>query len=559
VDSAVEIHATVPAGATTGKIAVSSADGTGLSGDDFSVTAPPVLSFHPSHDAHVYQGKATSNFGTLNTLRVKDDASDYQAYLKFDVAGIGTVQRATLRLFCTDASVDGGTVYRVSNDYASTATPWIETGLTWANAPTGGTQAAPFQAVAADAWVEFDVTSAISGNGTYSFALRSASTNSAFYDSKEGTNRPTLVIESFGGTPSPPSIASFTPPSGPVGAQVTVTGTHFVAITGVTFNGTSATTFMVDSPTQIRATVPAGATTGKIGVSSSFGAALSANDFVVTAPPPTVTFAPVQDAHAHAANATSNYGSLTTLRVKTDGTASFQGYLKFDVTGLAGPALSAKLQLFCTDDGPDGGTAYLVSNTYLGTATPWLESGLNWNNAPALGAPAGAAGGAATADAWHELDVTSAITGNGTYSFAIRSNSTNSVIYSSKEGANPPRLVVTAAPSQPAQALAENRSSEIRLEDPVPTRLTLQAHPNPSKGRVMFSYAAPRGGPLRLSIFDIRGRQVRSLARDLVHPGAGGLEWDGRDAQGRLLGPGVFVYRLQLGAERVSGKVVLSR
>ena len=34
--------------------------------------------------------------------------------------------------------------------------------------------------------------------------------------------------------------------------------------------------------------------------------------------------------------------------------------------------------------GPDGGSVFSVSNNFAGTSTPWTESGLNWNNAPAL-------------------------------------------------------------------------------------------------------------------------------------------------------------------------------
>jgi hypothetical protein len=54
----------------------------------------------------------------------------------------------------------------------------------------------------------------------------------------------------------------------------------------VTFNGLP-TTFSVDSDSQIRADVPAGATSGPIGVSSPDGSAASREDFVVqTGPEP---------------------------------------------------------------------------------------------------------------------------------------------------------------------------------------------------------------------------------------------------------------------------------
>jgi uncharacterized repeat protein (TIGR03803 family) len=79
-----------------------------------------------------------------------------------------------------------------------------------------------------------------------------------------------------------PSILSFSPTSGSVGTQVTITGTSFTGAKRVTFGGVRATTFSVDSDTQITATVPTGARTGKIQVSTSGGTATSATNFTVT-------------------------------------------------------------------------------------------------------------------------------------------------------------------------------------------------------------------------------------------------------------------------------------
>jgi hypothetical protein len=78
-----------------------------------------------------------------------------------------------------------------------------------------------------------------------------------------------------------PKITGFSPTSGPVGATVTIVGSGFTGATGVRFNGTSAV-FTVVSSTRITATVPAGATNGRIGVLTPGGSVLSASSFTVT-------------------------------------------------------------------------------------------------------------------------------------------------------------------------------------------------------------------------------------------------------------------------------------
>jgi hypothetical protein len=83
------------------------------------------------------------------------------------------------------------------------------------------------------------------------------------------------------------TISSFTPTSGFIGTVVTITGTNFTGANAVSFGGTAASSFTVNSPTQITATVANGAT-GNVFVSSPSGIA-SLGTFTYSVPPPTLT------------------------------------------------------------------------------------------------------------------------------------------------------------------------------------------------------------------------------------------------------------------------------
>lgn len=82
-----------------------------------------------------------------------------------------------------------------------------------------------------------------------------------------------------------PSIASFTPTSGPGGTLVTLTGADYNGITGVTFTaagGTVAALYRVDSTTQITCAVPPTATVGPIRVTNALGTGVSGGSYTPT-------------------------------------------------------------------------------------------------------------------------------------------------------------------------------------------------------------------------------------------------------------------------------------
>jgi len=78
-----------------------------------------------------------------------------------------------------------------------------------------------------------------------------------------------------------PTVTGFTPGSGGVGTPVMITGTGLTQTTTVKFGGVKATSFTVNSDTQVTADVPASAKTGKIAVTTKGGSASSPTSFTV--------------------------------------------------------------------------------------------------------------------------------------------------------------------------------------------------------------------------------------------------------------------------------------
>jgi len=105
----------------------------------------------------------------------------------------------------------------------------------------------------------------------------------------------------------PPNITGVLPSSGGIGTQVTLTGANFNGATEVSFNYTDAG-FTVHSSAEIHAEVPAGATTGRIRVTTPSGTAVSSSNFVVNS----CSYALNPEIQTFNVNGGSDYVGITT-------------------------------------------------------------------------------------------------------------------------------------------------------------------------------------------------------------------------------------------------------
>lgn len=96
-------------------------------------------------------------------------------------------------------------------------------------------------------------------------------------------------------------------------------------------------------------------------------------------------------------------------------------------------------------------------------------------------------------------------------------------------------------------ALVRDGLTSSPLPEPASAYLLEQNVPNPFNPRTTIAFELPSPGHATLSVFDLAGRLVRTLADADLPAGRHRLDWDGRDAHGRNVAAGIFVYRLRCG------------
>jgi Pectate lyase superfamily protein/IPT/TIG domain/Fibronectin type III domain len=115
-------------------------------------------------------------------------------------------------------------------------------------------------------------------NTSYSYRLKAINTNGS------STAVELLASTATAGV-NAPSIASFTPTSGAVGTTITINGSNLGQTSSLQFNGI-ASNITNPSASSLQTTVPNGATTGKISLTTPGGTVSSSLNFTVTTPNP---------------------------------------------------------------------------------------------------------------------------------------------------------------------------------------------------------------------------------------------------------------------------------
>lgn len=83
--------------------------------------------------------------------------------------------------------------------------------------------------------------------------------------------------------------------------------------------------------------------------------------------------------------------------------------------------------------------------------------------------------------------------------------------------------------------------------------------PNPTSGGTLIAWTLERGEHVDLRVYDLVGREVATIASGPMSGGRHALRWDGADANGRKVAPGVYRYRLRTPSFSESRTIVVVR
>lgn len=97
-------------------------------------------------------------------------------------------------------------------------------------------------------------------------------------------------------------------------------------------------------------------------------------------------------------------------------------------------------------------------------------------------------------------------------------------------------------------------------DDIVPNDFRLfQNYPNPFNPVTTIEYSVPYQANVEIAVYNVIGQKIATMINDVHESGKHLIYWNGRDANGRLVSSGVYIYIMKSGSFAESKKLILLR
>lgn len=107
--------------------------------------------------------------------------------------------------------------------------------------------------------------------------------------------------------------------------------------------------------------------------------------------------------------------------------------------------------------------------------------------------------------------------------------------------------------------VVQNSLGSQTLGNTIPKDFQLeQNYPNPFNPVTNFGFGISDLGFVELKIYDMVGREVKTLVKEQLGPGRYEVQWDGRDNAGKAVASGMYIYRLKISSPG-AGSAILSK
>lgn len=291
VTAANQLVTHVPSGAVSGPISVSTFAGTNVTTSNFVVSGAAVITGFTPAIGPTGSVVVISGGDFTSASAVKFNGVNAASFTVTAASQIHATVPPSASAGPISVTTPSGTATTTSNFVVSGLAP-IVTGFS----PFGGKAGDPVVITG----LNFTTATNVAFNGVTAVAFITSDTQISATVPAGATTGP-IRITNPAGTNSTgsnfiigPFITGFSPPAAQIGSQVVVDGLNFLEVTNVAFTSaaggfTNASAVTVVAATQLRATVPVGATNGPMRVISPTGTNVSASNITVFALAPVLT------------------------------------------------------------------------------------------------------------------------------------------------------------------------------------------------------------------------------------------------------------------------------